>query len=723
MFYRIKPYLFLFLTAITAYWQIALLNKTLKWDMIDCLLPWRYFMGECLQNKIFPLWNPYQNLGTPFYVDMQTSAWSPEAILTGLLTDHSIYPLQLLFVFYVFIAGAGMFRFTEYFVQNKYAALITATSYMLSGFFVSHVQHFHAVISAACIPWFLFFFIQMLNEPKRNHPLKCAFIFFYMVAAGYATFTIITGYLCFVLLLLHVVNYVRSKEFQKIKKMAYTLTVFAVVAVLLCSPVIVSIMQSRPYVDRYGEGITYVRAAVNPFSPQSLLSFIAPFSSVSDPNFFHTDMAMSNLYFGIIALIVLMASVGIKKTILQILLWSMAIIFLLLAMGDHLPLFRLSRSLPMLDLFRFPSYYGYFSILCFLWIAAFFFDKYFSDTEKYKNALCISSFMMLFLLFIVFIVSFFKTDIDALSYYKTFPSYGEWIVSGNVYESTLLYILLQLGVTGVFLFIVLKSQKPGIVVLFLVTAEMIVSVQGTIFKTAVSTYNIHEFAEKLKEYPKGFPVPDLSEKVKDAIDNDNKIYGFWRNTNIFKKKISADGFTSFHLTGFNNLEMKMPNLFKASINNPFIFLSDQIHSLNNFHDSLIVPDVNNRDIYLDENDLQIIKNTTLVLTKGDSIHIDSFEPYNITLTTQTKATTIITLLQSNYPGWEFYVDNTQVQKYIINTNFMGTLLPAGKHILRFVYKNNYILYAACVGYGTMLLLFGYFASSFVRKAFSRKHKI
>jgi len=59
---------FLAVTAL-AYWQVALLQNSLKWDVMDCYLPWRYHVGECLQNGIFPFWNPYTHCGYPIHAD------------------------------------------------------------------------------------------------------------------------------------------------------------------------------------------------------------------------------------------------------------------------------------------------------------------------------------------------------------------------------------------------------------------------------------------------------------------------------------------------------------------------------------------------------------------------------------------------------------------------------------------------------------------------------
>jgi hypothetical protein len=79
----LKTYIFFLAVSIVAYAGIALLQYSLKWDMLDCYLPWRYFVGESIQNGVFPFWNPYQHLGYPIHADLR-SVFYPEAIIVGL---------------------------------------------------------------------------------------------------------------------------------------------------------------------------------------------------------------------------------------------------------------------------------------------------------------------------------------------------------------------------------------------------------------------------------------------------------------------------------------------------------------------------------------------------------------------------------------------------------------------------------------------------------------
>src|SRR5512140_489285 len=103
-----SPVFIILAIAILAFWPISFLIYTFKWDMLDVVLPFRYFAGECIQNGVFPLWNPYQLTGSPIYADMQYPLWSPEVWLVGLTTGYSIYVLHFLFILYIFLAGYGM---------------------------------------------------------------------------------------------------------------------------------------------------------------------------------------------------------------------------------------------------------------------------------------------------------------------------------------------------------------------------------------------------------------------------------------------------------------------------------------------------------------------------------------------------------------------------------------------------------------------------------------
>ena len=74
----------LLIVAILAYWQISSLKYLVTHDMINCWIPWRYYISNCIQNHTFPFWNPYQQLGYPIHADLQGPAWYIESLLLSM---------------------------------------------------------------------------------------------------------------------------------------------------------------------------------------------------------------------------------------------------------------------------------------------------------------------------------------------------------------------------------------------------------------------------------------------------------------------------------------------------------------------------------------------------------------------------------------------------------------------------------------------------------------
>jgi len=97
----LRNVILLIVIALIAYWQIAFLQNGLKWDMLDVVFPYRYYIGECLQNGYFPFWNPYQQLGYPIHADLQCPTWYPETLLIGYFFGYSIKPLLKLYEEYL----------------------------------------------------------------------------------------------------------------------------------------------------------------------------------------------------------------------------------------------------------------------------------------------------------------------------------------------------------------------------------------------------------------------------------------------------------------------------------------------------------------------------------------------------------------------------------------------------------------------------------------------
>jgi len=119
----------LIIVLLAGYWQIGLMQHPPKYDLIDQMYPWRYYIGECLQNSALPLWNPYEILGYPIHADPQSGAWYPFVWIIGYVYGYDIYSLSWEFFVHIILAGVGMFLLGITLRFDKNIALIMAVSY------------------------------------------------------------------------------------------------------------------------------------------------------------------------------------------------------------------------------------------------------------------------------------------------------------------------------------------------------------------------------------------------------------------------------------------------------------------------------------------------------------------------------------------------------------------------------------------------------------------
>ncbi|MEA3496653.1 MAG: hypothetical protein U9R42_11520 [Bacteroidota bacterium] len=698
--YFTNPASILLFVAIIFYWQISSLGFCLKWDMIDAVLPFRYFIGECLQNGHLPLWNPYQFTGIPIYADMQYPLWYPETLLIGSIFGYSNYTLHFLFTFYIFIAGFGVFKLTSFLNVSKNIALLSGIVYMTSGFFVGHAQAMFAIISATWIPYILLFYLKMNKSHNILDALKSAFFMFLLISNGYQTFTIIFGYFLLLIFLFEIISHFLSKDYKNIRLLIKTNFIFFLSTAILSTVIIVSLIQVAPFASRL-RNIPPEVALVCPLSPQSLISLLIPFSAIKNPSFFNTDISMTNIFFGIIFLIFFIYSLFQKKKGIFILFALWGVFCLFVAFGEYTPLrMFLYKHIPMMNLFRSPSYFSLFTILTFIILAA----KSMSDFFKHKNSnrqiiIGITLGFWITLAFL-FVFSATKISIKELSFLNTHLGFKEMMQSSTLSEHIFIHSFIQFILISIFMFSLLKNKNLVKTIMIIVIIEMFISVQLNIHYTGVSVKSPQKLHNKIKNLPKGFPIPQ-SKKVIENSDISGAFLPVWRNTNTFHKKISYEGFSSFVLDPFLYLSDSFPKLKNAVLNNYPLYLSSQIFSNKTIKQQ---QDYSQSDLFINENIYKKLSKDKLRHTPTDTVFITSFLPTKIEAIVISKSPQVLTLLQSNYPGWSVLIDGKETKHFTSNHVYISTKIPAGESKIVFIYQNRMVKFAFFVSYSALFLM-------------------
>jgi len=699
----------LLVIAITGFWQISFLKYSVTHDMINCWIPWRYYISECFQNHVFPFWNPYQHLGYPIHADLQGPTWYLESILLSITTGQTNYTLHYLFVFYVFMAGMGMYFLSLAFQSNKTIAFITGVCYMLGGFFVAHVQHFYAIIGAAWLPFIILNYYKMLSDKSYIHAVYTSIFMFFNLTGGNHTFSIILIYLFATIFIFFVYQAIKEKKRKEIIDYIKLNALLGALTIFMAAVVLMALYQTAPYIERLS-GMTYKAASNCPLSTQSLLSLLLPFSTVNSVDFFNTDQSMCNIYTGSIAFLFFIMVFINKKNAFEKTLLTFAIVCLITSFGAYTPVHKfLFNYFPLINRFRFPSYFSLFSIIILLVLGSKQMAVLASETNSinYKKIKIISIVVLSFLL-LLFGFSIIKNNGATLFFTQKFNTIFEFIQAANFYQNILLQSCIQIILLGIFIAVLSTSLKKHWikVACILVIADHFIATQLNIAYVGVSPTSPKELHEYLATLPQDFPTPPQQNKIIDNTEQIGQKHGLYMNTSGFHKRISASGFNSYIFKNYETLTDSFPDLFKKMQNNKLAYLSTDIYpksKTRNIDTALIT----NKTLFFQDTDfdkLHTVVNKNDSTNHSNTLSIVSFGPNDIKINATTSAAQVLTLLQSNYKGWTVSIDNKPEQIYQSNYLTMSVLVPAGTHEIVFEYKNRAIVTAGIISYATFFLI-------------------
>ncbi len=147
--------------------------------------------------------------------------------------------------------------------------------------------------------------------------------------------------------------------------------------------------------------------------------------------------------------------------------------------------------------------------------------------------------------------------------------------------------------------------------------------------------------------PKGFVTPPITIPMNELTDsNSKKIYGIWRNVNIYHKIPSSDGYSPYSL---QNTMDKVELVFDENIKKkPLVFLNNSTG----------------------ESKFETIK----------------FSQNQLTLRTHTMEENILCYNQNYYPGWTARIDGVETKIIGNNEEIIATRLAQGIHEVSFSFE-------------------------------------
>ncbi|MFN2115115.1 MAG: YfhO family protein [Anaerolineae bacterium] len=146
-------------------------------DMAAFLLPMYRYAAWSLRAGDLPLWNPYWHSGAPFAADIQAGMFYPVNLAAFALVPRlTIHWLEALSAAHYVVAGTGMYCLLRFMRPAparlaRAAAVLAAVAFMWSDLFVTHFGNTNLLAVAAWLPWSFLGLHRALESPTARNGL------------------------------------------------------------------------------------------------------------------------------------------------------------------------------------------------------------------------------------------------------------------------------------------------------------------------------------------------------------------------------------------------------------------------------------------------------------------------------------------------------------------------------------------------------------------------
>ena len=375
-------------------------------DLGAYFIPPRFFWVESIKNGEFPLWDPYQFSGHPFFANPQHAVLYPLNSLFFLLPFDVAF--NVIIILHFFLGGLFTYLLLKDLKVSPTGSLLSGLIFMLSGYLLSVHSLLTILLSVIWTPLIMIYFRRAITNPGlKNEILTAIFITISFLGGG---IEIVYGNF-FVLLFMMIFSLSPLYPFPKWRENWLHVRSLLIISIMF---LFLSAVQLLPFLELYhhsirGSGISYQEATVWSFAPKDILLFFLP-----DAYGYFLDMKkywinqcwFKTLYTGglpfILGFLFFLFGKGRK------LFFSLMLFSLFLSLGQYNPFYPyVFKYLPFFNGIRYPVKFLYIFILVLAIAAGLGFQRlteFYEEGEKkgFKNCLVLLSLISgLLLVFLV----------------------------------------------------------------------------------------------------------------------------------------------------------------------------------------------------------------------------------------------------------------------------------------------------------------------------------
>jgi hypothetical protein len=655
-------------------------------------------LSEAIRNGYFPFWSPYLYTGFPIHADIQGMTWNPIVLLISVFTKYNMSVLQFEVTIYLIISAIGMCLLLKTFQFSRLVCIIGSISYAACGFITDSASVIPWIASAAFVPFVFCSLHLFLKQSSLKRAIQLSISLCLVFLCGYPSFFIYTTYIVIILALGHFLLNFRTRTARENTGIMALLLGAALLFLLICSPAIISYWQFLPYYSR-GEGISFSKAASNPFPIFATISYVIP-NAVSKPhNWLASDISMRNSYVGLFVFLFFVVSFRNKLEREQKLILGITLFSFVFSLGSATPLYKLCYSiLPLFNTFRHPGNFRLFASMGIILLSAVEIERFMSAPLSIRKNLRIF-YLASGALVVALLYSFVRNDVFdniALSLKEAVPKK----ILDTISFSTLFFIegIIQLLFMTLFILLLLRnrlSQKTFVLILALNSILFAWVAQPFTFISQVKTSTIDKYVDS---FPKGYPVFDANNPVNTAIFSDSISISPYGYENFYNKKVTIqDHFITptvnqayFEFCSNRKLRTLMAGY-------PFAY----------FADTLV------RSLPQDSN--RLTKRIVLV-DQGISskpkpgarkLSLVELKPNSIRLAAENADSSVLTIFQQYNPNWVCRINGNETKIYRADIAFMAIEVPGGRNDIEFIYEPKAVITAAYISVVTILVLLIY----------------
>ncbi len=134
--------------------------------------PWDILIAESFRSGYFPLWNPFNALGTPFLANLLTSClFLPKIIIYS--SPNSIVIKDLYLLGRLWLAGVFTYVFLRSLSVGKAGSLFGSICFMFNGYFTRYLNEIHLNVEVL-LPLLMFCFFRLGKKGGVNSLIFCS---------------------------------------------------------------------------------------------------------------------------------------------------------------------------------------------------------------------------------------------------------------------------------------------------------------------------------------------------------------------------------------------------------------------------------------------------------------------------------------------------------------------------------------------------------------------